>query len=186
LDKALKILKEIEERATHKFLPIIGAEKAKVMQEVFKKYKPKTVLEIGALVGYSSIVMAKLLPSEGKIISIEIDKNNALVTQKNLEKAGMEKKVELILGDALRVLPKINEKFDLLFLDALKEDYLRYLKLAEKNLKKGSVVVADNVGIFKDSMKDYLEYVRNSKKYKSKTINVPLANDAMEISELLY
>ena len=75
----------------------------------------------------------------------------------------------------------------MVFLDATKEEYLKYLKLVEKNLKKGAVVVADNVGVFEKSMYDYLEYVRNSGWYKSKTLQTELefnesVKDAIEIS----
>jgi len=72
-------------------------------------------------------------------------------------------------------------------LDGTKEEYLKYLKLVEKNLNKGAVVVADNVGIFKTSMRDYLEYVRNSGLYNSRTLETELefnsnTKDAIEVS----
>jgi predicted O-methyltransferase YrrM len=75
----------------------------------------------------------------------------------------------------------------MVFLDGTKEEYLKYLKLVEKNLKKNAVVVADNVGIFEKSMYDYLEYVRNSGRYKSRTIQTELefnedVKDAIEVS----
>ena len=77
--------------------------------------------------------------------------------------------------------------FDLVFLDAAKEQYLAYLKAVEKNLHKGSVVVADNVGVFASQMKDFLDYIRNSDSYKSRTVETGLeyagGEDAMEISE---
>jgi predicted O-methyltransferase YrrM len=86
----------------------------------------------------------------------------------------------------LEVIPKLHQKFDMVFLDATKEDYFRYLRL-EQNLKKSSVVVADNVGIFEKSMNDYLDYVRNSRQYESRTIQTELefnenVKDAIEIS----
>lgn len=72
-------------------------------------------------------------------------------------------------------------------MDGTKEEYLEYLRLAERNLGKGAVVVADNVGIFEGQMRDYLEYVRNSGRYRSETVRVPLeftedVEDAMEVS----
>jgi len=72
-------------------------------------------------------------------------------------------------------------------LDAAKEEYLAYLKAVEKKLHKGSIVVADNVGVFADQMKDFLDYIRNSDSYKSRTVETGLeysgGEDAMEISE---
>jgi len=87
-------------------------------------------------------------------------------------------------------LGKLTGSFDLVFLDAEKTQYLAYLKAVERNLHKGNVIVADNVGIFKDQMQDYLEYVRNKGPYKSRTIETLLefsdsTKDAMEISEKL-
>ena len=187
MEKALKVLKQIETQAQKHFIPCIGPVKGKIMEKIIKEHKIKTILEVGALVGYSSILMARFIPMDGKITTIEIDKNNFLATKKNLKQAGFEDKVKVIHEDALIALPKINETFDLLFLDAIKEDYLKYLLLAEKNIEKKSVVIADNVGIFKDSMQDYLNYVKTSKNYISRTVKVPLefhtnVEDAMEIS----
>jgi len=87
----------------------------------------------------------------------------------------------------LDIIPKLLEKFDMMFLDGTKEEYFKYLKLVEKNLEKGAVVVADNVGVFKTSMHDYLEYVRNSGLYDSRTLETELefnsnTKDAIEVS----
>lgn len=187
MDRALKVLKSLEEMGEREFIPSIGPVKGEIIAKIIKELKPKRVLEIGTLFGYSAILIARLLPENGKVITIEVNERNAAFAEKNIEDAGLSSKIKIIAGDALEIIPVLNERFDLLFIDATKEEYLQYLKLAEKNLKKGSVVVADNVGIFKQHMLDYLDYVRNSGKYKSKTINVPLefsedAEDAMEIS----
>ena len=85
---------------------------------------------------------------------------------------------------------RLSGSFDLIFLDAEKTQYLAYLKAIEKNLHKGSVIVADNVGIFKDQMQDYLEYVRKKGPYKSRTLETLLefsdsTKDAIEIGEKL-
>ena len=102
--------------------------------------------------------------------------------------AGLSDKIDIAVGNALEVIPKLDLIFDLLFLDAAKDEYLKYLKLAEnKNLKKGSIVVADNVEVSKNEMLDYLEYVRSSGIYKSETINTileftPNVRDAIEVS----
>ena len=102
----------------------------------------------------------------------------------------MDDKVKVLEGDGTSVLKKLTGKFDLVFLDAAKTEYLAYLKAVEKNLHKGSIVVADNVGVFKDEMPDYLEYVRKKGPYRSRTVETLLEfskdkKDAMEISERL-
>ena len=134
--------------------------------------------------------MGSMLPEEqnqGKVTTIEIDKESANIARKNIEDTALDEKVEVIDGDALKIIPKLHEKFDMVFLDGTKEEYFNYLKLVEKNLEKGAVVVADNVSIFEASMRDYLEYVRNSGRYDSKVLETELefdnnTKDAIEVS----
>lgn len=185
MKRAIEVLKSIEEIAETRFIPSIGPIKGRILTDIINKYKPKNILEVGSLFGYSAILMA--LKSEAKITTIEIDKNNVEITKENIKKAGYSNRINVIDGNAIDVIPKLNNKIDLLFLDAAKEQYFAYLKLSEKNMEKGSIVVADNAGIFEKSMKDFLEYVRKSGKYESETIKVPLefhdnVYDAMEIS----
>ena len=189
MDKALEVMKSIEKIAEIRFIPSIGPIKGKVLTDIIKKYNPENILEIGALYGYSAILMARG-QKDAEITTIEIDKNNFEITKENVKKAGYSDRIKVIYGNAIDALPKHNKKIDLLFLDANKEQYFAYLKLSEKNLKKGSVVVADNVKIFEKNMNDFLDYVRKSGYYKSKTIEVPLefhedVYDAMEVSEKL-
>jgi predicted O-methyltransferase YrrM len=174
--------------AQKEFVPSIGPTKGKIITEIIKKYNPKTVLEIGTLYGYSAILMANILPVGGKVVTIELDKLIAATARKNIADAGLSDKIDIVDGNALEAIPKLDLKYDLLFLDAAKDEYLKYLKSAEnKNLKKGSIVVADNVEVSKNEMVDYLEYVRSSGIYKSETIETtleftPNVRDAIEVS----
>ena len=169
MSEAEKILREIEESGKKSFIPVIGPVKGKILEDTVKAHKPKIVLEIGTLIGYSAILMARLLPEGGKIISIEIDGNSAKVAQRNIEhRAGFSDKIEVMVGDAKKIIPTLKEVFDLVFIDAAKDEYLIYLKLAEEKMHRGSIVVADNAGIFADQMADYLSYVRIGGKYVSK------------------
>ena len=189
-EETQKVLKRLERMAEKESLPSIGPVKGKVIAGVIQDYKPKRILEIGSLYGYSAILMGSMLPEEqnhGKVTTIEIDKESANIARKNIEEATLADKVEVIVGDALDMIPKLHEKFDMVFLDGTKEKYFKYLKLFEKNLGKGAVVVADNVGIFKTSMRDFLEYVRNSGRYSSKVLQTELefdsnTKDAIEVS----
>jgi predicted O-methyltransferase YrrM len=147
-------------------------------------------LEVGALYGYSAILMAKNSPPGVEIISVEKSPEHVRIAMKNIKRANMEEKIKMVEGDGTSELRKLSGTFDLVFLDAEKTEYLAYLKAIEKNLHKGSVIVADNVGIFKDQMQDYLEYVRSKGPYKSQTVETLLefsdtTKDAMEISEKL-
>lgn len=191
MSKAENVLKSIEEIGKNQFIPSIGPIKGKIIAEIVKKHKPKCILEIGTLYGYSAILMANLVADDnyGKVVTIEIDKAFADIAKRNIQDAGLKEKIDIIVGNALEVIPRLGYKFDLLFLDAAKDEYLRYLNLAEaKNLiEKGDIVIADNVGISKNEMLDYLDYVRNSGIYKSETIETMLeftddVKDAIEVS----
>ena len=191
--KPLDVLKSLERMAKKEFVPSIGPVKGGIITETIKKYNPKNILEVGTLYGYSAILMATtavdILQADGKLVTIEIDRSIADIARKNIADAGLSGKINVIVGDALEVIPKLDLKFDLLFLDAAKDEYLKYLKLAEDNvLKKGAVIVADNVEVSKNEMQDYLEYVRSSGgMYKSETIETtleftPNVRDAIEVS----
>jgi predicted O-methyltransferase YrrM len=184
-----KVLKRLERMAEKESLPSIGPTKGKIIAHLIQEYKARSILEIGTLYGYSAILMGSMLPEEnsGKVITIEIDEGSANIARKNIEDAALANKVEVIVGDALEIIPKLRGKLDMVFLDATKNEYFKYLKFVEKNLEKGSVVVADNVGIFGRSMYDYLQYVRNSGRFNSRVLDTELefdknVKDAIEIS----
>jgi predicted O-methyltransferase YrrM len=199
-----KILAEIEETARKEFLPSIGPIKGKIIEDVIKEYKPKKALEIGTLHGYSAILIANIILSgkydnenfnsersstEPILISVEKDQRLANIARKNIEKARLSEKIQVINGDALEVIPRLKSKFNMIFLDATKSEYLKYLQLIEKYilLNKRAVIVADNVLIYENEMKDYLDYVRNSGKYISRTTETSLefsknVKDALEVS----
>ena len=175
-----KVLSKIEEQAKQVFLPLVGRKKGKLLEAIVRKKQPKLILEIGTLIGFSAILMAQHLKG-GKIISIEIAPHAAAAAERNLKDAGFSEKVKVLVGDALSIIPKLKDKFGLVFVDAAKEEYLSYLQMLEKrNLQKGTVVVADNAKIFADAMQDYLHYVRNSGRYKSKFYD--FGEDGMEVS----
>jgi predicted O-methyltransferase YrrM len=201
----LNVLAQIEETARKEFLPSIGPIKGKIIEDVIKEHKPKRALEIGTLHGYSAILMANIILS-GKdgneyfddseydsrktiLVSVEKDQKLANIAKKNIQNSKLSEKIQVINGDALEVIPKLKSKFDLIFLDATKSEYLKYLRLVEKHslLNKRAVVIADNVLIYENEMKDYLDYVRNSGKYISRTTETTLeftknVKDALEVS----
>ncbi len=190
LDPADTILREIEAIGKRSFIPSIGPVKGKILAEILKETRPKRILEVGALYGYSAILMAKNSPPKTEIISVEKNPEHVRMAMENIRRANMEGRIRVVEGDGRTELGKLSGIFDLIFLDAEKTQYFAYLKAVEKNLHKGSVIVADNVGIFKDQMQDYLEYVRKKGPYKSRTLETLLefsdsTKDAMEISEKL-
>jgi predicted O-methyltransferase YrrM len=180
LNEANKVLKEIERMTERKFLPFVGPDRGRVLIETIRKIKPKGILEVGTLMGYSAILMGKELGSGAELITVELDADEAEMARENIRKARIPPTVDVIVGDAIEVLPKLTGKFDMVFIDADKGEYLDYLRSVEDRLHPKSVVVADNAGIFADQMMDYLEYVRSSGKYSSKY--VPVGEDGLEVS----
>lgn len=188
--KVVQVLQDLEQIAKRQSLPSIGPEKGEILRDIISKYKPKTILEIGTLHGYSAILMADMLPDDGKLITIEKDTNLFSITMKNVEDAGLSHVIEVINEDGLKGIPLLQkQKFDLMFLDAIKSEYLKYLKLAEENnlLSDRVVVVADNVLIYANEMQDYLQYVRTSGRYTSQPTETTLeftknVKDALEVS----
>jgi predicted O-methyltransferase YrrM len=188
--KVVQVLQDLEQIAKRQSLPSIGPVKGEILRDIISKYKPKTILEIGTLHGYSAILMADMLPDDGKLITIEKDTNLFSITMKNVEDAGLSHIIEVINEDGLKGIPLLQkQKFDLIFLDAIKSEYLKYLKLAEENnlLSDRVVVVADNVLLYANEMQDYLQYVRTSGRYKSQSTETTLeftknVKDALEVS----
>jgi len=180
LNKADDVLRGIEKLTEKEFLPIIGPRKGKVLLKVIHDVKPKRILEVGTLTGYSTVLMGKELDSDAHLITIEIHADEAKIAQENIRRASIPAKVDVIVGDAIKVIPKLKGSFDLVFIDAEKTEYIDYLRLVEDKLRKGSVVVADNANISSSRMRDYLDYVRNSGKYQSRY--VPVGGDGVEIS----
>jgi predicted O-methyltransferase YrrM len=200
----LKVLAEIEERARIDSLPSIGPIKAKIVESVITEHKPGKALEIGTLHGYSAILIANAMSGYTRknknfdtdteysgpfVITVEKDEKLATIARKNIENSGLSKLIQVINGDAKKVISSLGVKFSMIFLDAAKNEYLRYLQLIEENdlLDKKAVIVADNVILFEDEMKEYLNYVRDSGKYLSHTTETSLeftknVTDALEVS----
>lgn len=185
--KPEEVMKSIEALAPKQGLPIIGPRRGALLDEAVEEYSPSSILEVGTLVGYSAIRMGRHLKKGQKITCLEVRDDMAAVARSNIEKARLSDRIEVIVGDAKALLPTLTEKYDMVFLDAAKPEYLGYLKACERNLHKGSVIIADNVKSFAAELGDYLDYVRNSGKYRS-TYKVAPSNygtdmgDAVEVS----
>ena len=190
-DPADVVLREIEEMGKKSFIPSIGPVKGRILADIVREHKPRLILEIGALYGYSAILIAQNSPTGAEITTVEKDPRHARITQENVARAGLDDRIKVVQGDAAMILPRLPGPFDLVFLDAEKTQYLAYLKAVEEKLPQGSVIVADNVGVFHDQMMDYLNYVRTTGRYRSRTVETLLefsdtTKDAMEVSEKRY
>jgi predicted O-methyltransferase YrrM len=178
------VLREIERMSKRTYLPIIGPVKGKHLVDTVRGFHVNNVLEVGTLVGYSAILIALNLPQRGRIVTMEMNPESARLAEENIQRAGLADKIEVHVGEAATLIPRVNGSFDMVFLDAAKDEYLEYLKLAEHKLERGGVVFADNVRPFRREMRDYLDYVRDSGRYKSQHID--LVSDGVEISTKLF
>jgi len=144
----------------------------------------KRGIEVGSASGFGAVNMGIAFErTGGHLYTLEIDPQSAKETRDNLQKVGLENIVTCIEGDALKTLPTLEGEFDFVFIDALKQDYLKYLKLIEPKLKPGAVVIGDNVIRSARAMKDFLDYIQNSPDYDTTTIRASMEkNDGMTIS----
>lgn len=144
LPESTGLLKEMENFAKAHYVPIIQKETMHFLKFLMSVIKPEKILEIGTAIGYSSLVFSQYLKEGGKIITVELDEDMAKIALENFKKA-QNKSIKLIIGDGGDVLLNTNEKFDVVFLDANKSLYLHSLPDIKRILKKGGVLIADNV-----------------------------------------
>jgi caffeoyl-CoA O-methyltransferase len=132
-------------------IPLINVSpnQGKLLYLFAKLVKAGKILEVGTLAGYSTIWMAKALPKDGRLITLEIDQHHAEVARKNLDRAGLSSKVEIRLGKAIDLLPELVDEnagpFDMIFIDADKPPYTEYYEWALKLSRQGTLIIADNV-----------------------------------------
>ncbi|NP_001077312.1 catechol O-methyltransferase B precursor [Danio rerio] len=150
----------------------VGDEKGCILDSVVSELNPEKVLELGTYCGYSTVRIARLLPPGARLITLEFNPDYAVIARQVIAWAGIEDKVQLVEGASEDWIPRMKEHFgietfDLVFLDHWKDHYLPDTKLMEGCglLRKGTVLLADNV--ICPGVPDYLEYVRNSRSYKS-------------------
>lgn len=123
----------------------VAATQGKLLTILASMSGAKRILEIGTLGGYSTICLARALPADGHLTTLEFEPKHAAVARKNLDAAGVGEKVEIIVGPALDSLATLEGPFDFIFIDADKNNYPGYLAWALKLAKSGTVIVADNV-----------------------------------------
>ncbi|MBX2893739.1 MAG: O-methyltransferase [Saprospiraceae bacterium] len=122
-----------------------GAYQGQLLRFFSLMIRPRRVLEIGTFTGYATLCMAEGLADDGLLHTIEINDELSPIIQKYLRKAGLEKRVQLHLGDAAHIIPRLDETFDLVFIDAGKLDYPLHYELALGKTRRGGFLLADNV-----------------------------------------
>jgi len=157
---------------------------AMMLRILVESMRAKRGIEVGSANGFGAINMGiGFERTGGHLYTLEIDSNAAKECRENLRKVGLENTVTCIEGDALKTLPELEGEFDFVFLDAVKRDYLRYLKIIEPKLKPGALVVADNVIRSARAMEDFLDYIQESPNYDTVIIRASMEkNDGISIS----
>lgn len=139
------LILELEDFARVHKVPILDPQSAQFLEQLVLISKPKRVLEIGTAIAYSSIRIARQLRKKSVLFTIEKSEDNFHIAKKNIDRAGLEDKIELIFGDALEVMPSLDKKFDIIFLDADKEDYQKLFDLSLSLLRKNGIIFVDNL-----------------------------------------
>ncbi len=139
------LLEEMEEYAAAHRVPIADREVARFLEITARAMGARRVLEIGMAIGYSVVHLARALPEDGLVVTIEPSEEMISLSEEYLTRAGLRERVRIERGFALEVMPTLKEEFDIVYLDALKEEYADYLELAVPLLRVGGVIIADNV-----------------------------------------
>lgn len=141
------VLAELEEYAQKESVPIVQPETAKLISSLSYIRRPERILEIGCAIGYSSILLSEGLSEKGKITTLEFNPDMVKIARENIKRAGLEQKIEVVEADAKEYLKTIegNESFDYIFLDGPKAHYIYMIEDCFRLLKKGGILVADNI-----------------------------------------
>ena len=145
LSQTDELLSEMEEYAAQHRVPIADREVALFLEITARAIRARRVLEIGMAIGYSVIHLARAMQHDGVVVTIEPNEEMITLSEGYLRRADLLKRVRIERGKALEVMPRLDETFDLVFIDALKEEYAEYLELALPRLRTGGVVIVDNL-----------------------------------------
>ena len=182
-------LEKIKQKALDEHIPIIMDDTLEVVDKILREIKPKKILEIGTAVGYSAMCFSEYLQEGGKIDTIERDEERIAEARINIEKVGVEDKINIYEGDAVEILPTLNEKYDVVFIDAAKGKYPFFLKQALRMINKNGVILADNILYKGYVMSDYNKHkqrtaVRNLREYiKEVTENPNIQTEILEVGD---
>ena len=160
-----------------------------VVAKILTEIKPNKILEIGTAVGYSAICFSEYLQENGKIDTIERDTERVKEARENIKKAEVEDKINIYEGDAVEILPTLNDEYDVVFIDAAKGKYPFFLNQALRMIRQGGVIIADNVLYKGYVMSDYNKHkqrtaVRNLREYIAEiTNNAKLETEILEVGD---
>ncbi len=182
------MLDEMRLFARESWIPVILDDSLAYIEDILSKKNIENILEIGTAIGYSSICFSKFLNENGKIDTIEIDKQRIMLAKANIEMYKLNDKINIIEGDAIKMLPRLNKKYDFIFIDGPKSHYIEYLPICLELLNDDGVIIADNVnykGMVKgeekvkhkqrtavNRLREFIDVVKNDPKLNNDLVDV--------------
>ena len=182
-------IENIKQKALEEHIPIIMDDTLEAIGNYLKEERLDRILEIGTAVGYSAICFTEFLSSKGIIDTIEREEQRVIKAKENIKKAKVEEKINIYEGDAVEILPTINEKYDVIFIDAAKGKYPFFLKESLRLIKPSGIIFADNILYKGYVMSDYNKHkqrtaVRNLREYiKEVSENPNLETEILEVGD---
>ncbi len=191
-----KLLRRLQKKADLKKIPIIDIAAGRLLELVCLLVRPKNILEIGCGTGFSTYFLVKNLKG-GSYTGIDLNQERVGEAKKFLVNKFPEEKIRFLTGNALKIIPDLKSKFDLIFIDAAKYEYPFYIKAMENKLKSGAIIIADNIfyggKIFRkennlhdlksvNGIKEYINYISNSRCFRSHFIDI---GDGISVTEFL-
>ena len=179
-------LDELEQEAKRDYVPIIRTDMQNLLRFLLRLKRPLNILEVGTAVGFSALLMAEATTEDCQITTIENYEKRIPIARANFQRAGMEHRITLLEGDATEILKELEGPYDFIFMDAAKGQYMEFLAVADRILKPGGLLVADNVLIngwvvnlnyprhrqktMVYRMKEFLEQFKNNPAYQCSVV----------------
>ncbi len=183
------VLEEIEKEAIATYVPIIRKEMESFLRVMLTIKQPKRILELGTAIGYSAILMSEYMPKDCVIDTIENYDKRIPIAKANFERAGVSDRINLYEGDAMEIMPTLKHKYDFVFMDAAKAQYIYFLPLLKDLMENGAILITDNVlqdgdiiesrfGVTRRNrtihsrMREYMYEIKNSKDFETTIVPI--------------
>lgn len=179
----------LKKDALENHIPIIMDDTLEKIKEILAEEKPKRILEIGTAVGYSASCFVRYSDEDAIVDTIELDEERAKQAVENVKKIGVDKNVNIMIGNAVEILPTLSGEYDIVFIDAAKSKYSIFLEEGIRLIRNGGLILADNVLYKGYVMSDYNKHkqrtaVRHLREYiKEVTENQNLETEILEIGD---